>query len=206
MFWRRSRLRPRRGEEPRRSPRNHGEARLRAWQAARDQGRRAQHRGLSRSCDNLDRPAQGDLDRRRAQRGRDRELVLEGPRARTIRSGSRIPAAASTIPISNFSKTTPAGPSATTPAIATRSSRSCSRAVDNGRSGEAPALGLGDRQEAAGRRCAADYLSRPTGNLHGAASQGLTVMVNSRTTAGAWKTSGSTANRNQAPDHDPVWR
>jgi len=45
MFWRRSRLRPRRGEEPRRSPRNHGEARLRAWPAARDQGRRAQHRG-----------------------------------------------------------------------------------------------------------------------------------------------------------------
>ena len=36
--------------------------------------------------------------------------------------------------------------------------------------------------------------------------KGLTVMVNSRTTAGAWKTSGSTANRNQAPDHDPVWR
>jgi peptide/nickel transport system substrate-binding protein len=81
-----SRLWPRRGEEPCCSPRDHAEARLWARQAAGDQSRRPQHPRLSRPGHHLDRPAQGDLDRRRARRGRDRELV---PQARPQRLPDR---------------------------------------------------------------------------------------------------------------------
>ena len=58
-----SRLRPRCREEPRRSAQDHGEARLRAGQAARSQGLGAQCRQLSRSGGDPDRSTQGDLYR-----------------------------------------------------------------------------------------------------------------------------------------------
>ena len=43
----------------------------------RDQSRRAQHRGLSRSGDHPDRPAETDRDRERVRPGRDRQLVRQ---------------------------------------------------------------------------------------------------------------------------------
>ena len=53
-------------------------ARLRPRQPAEGQGVGAQHRLVSRSRGDPDRPAEGDLDRRRARNGRDRQL---GPEA-----------------------------------------------------------------------------------------------------------------------------
>ena len=60
-----ARLRPGRAEEPRRGPRDHEEARLRPGQAARGQGLDPQHAGLPRPGGAADRPAEGDLYRRR---------------------------------------------------------------------------------------------------------------------------------------------
>ena len=118
-----SRLWPRCGQEPRRGARNHGPARLRARQAARDQGRRAQHRGLSRPGDHPDRPAQGRSGSTASStRSRPPTGSPSSP-ARTTRSASTTPAAASTTPTSNSSRITAAARSATTPAIATPSSR-----------------------------------------------------------------------------------
>ncbi len=81
-----SRLRSGRQEEPRRGAQADAESRLRTRQAAQDQGVDPQHPGLSRSGGDPDRPAEGDLHRRRARRGRDRQLVSPRWRARTMRS------------------------------------------------------------------------------------------------------------------------
>ena len=81
-----ARLRSRCREEPRRSPQDHGEARLRPGQAARGHGVDAQHPGLPRSGGDPDRPAEGDLHRRRARTDRDRQLVPQDLSARTTRS------------------------------------------------------------------------------------------------------------------------
>ena len=78
----------------------------------------AQHPRLSRSGGDPDRPAEGDLHRRRARTGRDRKLVPQDLRARTTRSRSTAPKAASTIPTSNSTRISCAARSATTPAIA----------------------------------------------------------------------------------------
>jgi len=78
----RPRLFARCGEEPRRSPRDHDQPRLRARQAARDQSCRAQHPDLSRPGNNFDRSAEAHLDRRRTRTDRNRELV---PKARPQR-------------------------------------------------------------------------------------------------------------------------
>ena len=71
-----------------RSPRDHGEARLRARQAARGQGVDAQHPALSRSGGDPDRPAEGDLHRRRARTDRHRATGIPRSCARTTPSGS----------------------------------------------------------------------------------------------------------------------
>ena len=83
-------LRPRCREEPRRGPRDHGEARLRAGQAARGQGLDAQHRQLPRPGGDPDRPAEADLHRRRARADRHRQLVHRRSRARTTRSALNV--------------------------------------------------------------------------------------------------------------------
>ena len=58
-------LRPRCAEEPRRGARDHEEARLRPGQAAGGHGHDPQRPGLSRPGGAADRPAEGDLHRRR---------------------------------------------------------------------------------------------------------------------------------------------
>ena len=60
-------VRPRRRKEPRRSPQDHGKARLWAGQAARGHGVDAQHRALPRPGGDPDRPVEGNLYRRRAR-------------------------------------------------------------------------------------------------------------------------------------------
>ena len=81
-------LRPRCAEEPRGSPRDHAAARLRARQPARRQGVDAQHPALPRSGGHADRPAEGDLHRRRARHRSRPPTGSRRSRARITRSGS----------------------------------------------------------------------------------------------------------------------
>src|SRR5205085_6475368 len=67
-------LRPRRAEEPGRSPRDHAQARLWPRQAPTAQGVDTQHSAVPRSGRAVDRPAEGGVRRRRARDRRDREL------------------------------------------------------------------------------------------------------------------------------------
>ena len=86
---------------------------------SRSRCRRAISR-LSRSGGDPDRPAEGDLHRRRARHGRDRQWYPEGDAQGLQGRRSTSPRAASTIPTSNSTRTTRAGRSAITPATAIR--------------------------------------------------------------------------------------
>ena len=66
-------------EEPRRSTQDHGEAGLWPRQDAQSQGRDPQHRDLSRSGGDPDRPAEADLHRGRARADRHHGLVHQDP-------------------------------------------------------------------------------------------------------------------------------
>ena len=72
-----ARLWRRRAAEPREGARADEKGRLRPGQASHDQDVDAQHPGLSRPRGDPARSAEGDLDRRRARTGRDRELGAE---------------------------------------------------------------------------------------------------------------------------------
>ena len=81
-------LRPGRREEPRRGARDHGEARLRPGQAAQVKVSTRNIADLSRPGGDPDRPAEGDLHRRRARVVDTAQLVSPRWRARTTRSAS----------------------------------------------------------------------------------------------------------------------
>jgi peptide/nickel transport system substrate-binding protein len=68
-------LQSRHRQEPRRSAQDYGEARLRSRPPARGHLVLTQHPRLPQSGGDPDRPAQGDLHRRHARTGRDRQLV-----------------------------------------------------------------------------------------------------------------------------------
>ena len=70
------------GEEPGRGAGADEEGGLRSRQAAQDQGRDPQHRDLSRSGGDPDRPAQADLHRGRARADRHHRLVHQDPARR----------------------------------------------------------------------------------------------------------------------------
>src|SRR5690349_12958952 len=84
---------PRCREIARRGPQNHAVARLWPEQAPLAEDFRAQPAGLPRRGLAADRPAQANLDRRRARTGRNRELAAEadprGFRHRAERGGCR---------------------------------------------------------------------------------------------------------------------
>src|SRR5580704_8476293 len=73
-----ARLRPRRREEPRRGPRDHGEARLRARQAPPDQAIDPRHPGVARPGGAAELAIEGNLHRHRARHRRHDAVVPEG--------------------------------------------------------------------------------------------------------------------------------
>ena len=91
-----------------------------------DQGVDAQHPALPRPGGDPDRPAEGDLYRRRARRRRHDAMVSEGHAQGLHGRRSMSPRPASTTPTSNSTRITSAARSATTPAIATPRSTSWS--------------------------------------------------------------------------------
>ena len=116
--------------------------------------------------------AEGDLYRRDARAGRDRQLVPEDLSQGLHDRRSTAPRAASTIPTSSSTKISCAARCATTPAIATRGRQADRPAIGRVRRRKAQAAGVGDRAAPGRGRRAADHLLPARRHLHAALRQG----------------------------------
>ena len=173
-------LRSRRREEPRRSPQDHGEARLRARQAARGHGVDAQHPALPRSGGDPDRPVEGDLYRRRARSRSTPRNGIPKIMRKDFTVGLNVSESGGRRPRPAVLRELRLRRGAQLHRLLQSRGRQAGRpAIDGSRPGKAQAAGVGDREEAGGGRRPAGHLLPRGGDLPAAQVKGLTIMVNS---------------------------